>query len=568
MSDSSFSSESSIDQDLELNKSDKIFEESSIFDEKAENFEENNFELNFEKLNSEQRQTFDLFLNPATKSLFLSGSAGTGKSFLLKLIIEKLRKDGQGVAVTAPTGVAAFNINGMTLHSFSGYPLSNQFNLKKLKESIKNSATKAKNYLENSVLIIDEISMVSGEMLDHLDEIAQYVRQSDEPFGGLKLLFCGDFFQLPPVKKNDTAKFAFESNFWRKNMKNEIFLQKIVRQKDEKFAKILNEIRTGKISENSSKILEEISKNSEISDFFSPKILEKLRNFEEVSAEELILPTKLRPTKREVERINTKILGSLPGNHFCINALDWNKKGHPPSSITEGLYPASLRLKINCQVIILKNISVSEGVVNGTTGIVRKILYRDKEITQSMSNVMPEQLSGIKIRVELLSGKTVDIKTVTHDIQVNNQTVASRTQLPLDLAYAVTIHKSQGQTLEKVDVDLRNIFENGQTYVALSRVKSLEGLKLRGFDVSKVLSEPKVLRYYESITSKTEPELSEDDEIEEIPIKQSLVQEKQLPPPPPPKMMPVAVMPPVKMAWKVLEAENYLAGLKEFIGAK
>ncbi|EPY50497.1 pif1 helicase Pfh1 [Schizosaccharomyces cryophilus OY26] len=474
-------------------------------------------------LSDEQKRILDMVVEQQ-HSIFFTGSAGTGKSVLLRKIIEALknkhRKQTDRVAVTASTGLAACNIGGVTLHSFAGAGLAREsvdFLVSKIKKN-KKSMTR---WLRTKVLIIDEVSMVDADLMDKLEEVARVIRKDARPFGGIQLVLTGDFFQLPPVPDSGKeAKFSFESNTWKTALDYTIGLTHVFRQKDEEFVGMLNELRLGRLSENSVRKFRYLSR--------------------EINYADGLLPTELFPTRHEVERSNGMRMQQIHQDPLTFTAIDSGTvrdKEFRDKLLQNCMAPANLVLKINAQVMLIKNID--DQLVNGSLGKV--IGFIDEETYQMEKkdaemqgrnpfeydtlDVLPYDLPDVKqkkhkllamkkassistkwplVRFKLANGgeRTIVVQRETWNIELpNGEIQASRSQIPLILAYAISIHKAQGQTLDRVKVDLGRVFEKGQAYVALSRATSQKGLQILNFSPSKVMAHPKVVQFYKQLDS-------------------------------------------------------------------
>ncbi|XP_050535314.1 ATP-dependent DNA helicase PIF1 [Daktulosphaira vitifoliae] len=387
-------------------------------------------------------------------NIFFTGSAGTGKSFLLRYIVSTLPPD--VTMVTASTGASACLIGGVTLHSFAGIGTGECTIEKGIQMASKSPYVQT--WRKCKTLIIDEISMVDGEYFEKLDKVAKAVRGCDnQPFGGIKLVLCGDFLQLPPVKQTK-YRFCFQTITWV-NCRFQCFnLKTVHRQTDDSFIQILNDLRIGKISPDTASILKSTATNS----------LEQNG----------IVPTRLCCRTLDAQMINKKKLTDLPGVESKFESFDSGS-----SKILDDLTPVekTIILKPGAQVMLLKNISVNSGLVNGARGIVKQFDKNGSPIVQFKN--------GFKVAIK--SEKWI-IKTPTGQF-------LSRQQLPLKLAWAFSIHKSQGLTLDCVEISLGRVFEAGQAYVALSRAKSLKSLKIIDFDTKYVWANPDVLTFYEKL---------------------------------------------------------------------
>jgi len=355
----------------------------------------------------------------------------------------------------ASTGVAAFQIGGTTLHSFAGIA-TGQAVISKCVELAKRK-TVAQQWRKCKHLIVDEISMVDGEYFKKLEAVARSVKGNDRPFGGIQLIFTGDFLQLPPVVKGKDRRFAFETSAWgRCNLLN-INLTVVKRQSDQRLVELLNRVREGKCTTEDAKLLT-ATKHQQ------PK--------------EGILPTQLCTHTDDVVTINRRELEKCDGEterrYTATDSDDGLSKflnNHTPVDQV-------IRLRVGAQVMLMKNMDVGAGLVNGARGRV--------EAFSKDGNPLVVFLGGTRheVRLEKWVVKTGMGNTVT------------RTQLPLGLAWAFSIHKSQGMTLDSVEVSLNRVFECGQAYVALSRARNLASLRVLGFTAGCVKADPKVLKFY------------------------------------------------------------------------
>ncbi|CRG84452.1 DNA repair and recombination protein pif1, mitochondrial [Talaromyces islandicus] len=470
-------------------------------------------------LSDEQKGVLDAVVEKG-KSIFFTGSAGTGKSVLMREIIKQLRnkyrREPDRIAVTASTGLAACNIEGVTLHSFAGIGLGKEPATELVKKVRKNQ--KARNrWQRTKVLIVDEVSMVDGDLFDKLEEIARRIRNNGRPFGGIQLVVTGDFFQLPPVPETSTreAKFAFDAATWCTSIQHTILLTHVFRQKDPAFAEMLNEMRLGKIS---------------------PKTIEAFRGLSRpLDFHDSLEATELFPTRAEVENANAQRMRRLSGDVMTFNAVDSGSIQDPQMRerlLANCMAPPTIHLKKGAQVMLIKN--MEDSLVNGSVG--RVVAFMD-ESTFDYYRTNEDDFTGDgkegsdddsaarkKIRA-LAHGKEGGVTTgrrwplvcfVQSDgterhllcqpeswkIELpNGEIQAMRTQVPLILAWALSIHKAQGQTLPRVKVDLGKVFEKGQAYVALSRATSQAGLQVSRFDPKKVMVHSKVVSFYSNLTS-------------------------------------------------------------------
>lgn len=450
-------------------------------------------------LSNQQRTILETVMEG--KNVFFTGSAGTGKSVLLRAIIKSLRqknvKSPDAVAVTASTGIAACNIGGVTLHSFGGVGIA-QGTAVDLANKIKKNQKAASRWGRTRVLIIDEISMLEGDFFDKLETIARILRKNSKPFGGIQLVLTGDFFQLPPVVKSSVVKFAFNAQCWKDCMDCTFNLTKVFRQKDQAFVDMLNEMRFGRLSEKSIQVF--TARAAPLPD-------------------DGIAPTELFPRREDVDRANRERMEKLTGDLHTYASVDGGT-ADPRSrenQLNNFMAPKELQLKVDAQVMMIKN--VDEQLVNGTVGKVIDFMTESEWAASVVGMATGEKEPGEKekpknrtneVKLPVVEWKIVGSRSPRIDLVrmeafkvegPNGQVEVSRQQLPLILAWAMSIHKSQGQTLEKVKVDLRKVFEKGQAYVAISRATSLEGLQVIGFQASKVYAHPAVIAWSKTLTS-------------------------------------------------------------------
>ena len=375
------------------------------------------------------------------------------------------------IAITAMTGIASFIIGGTTLHSWAGIGLGDK-DAEHLANKIKLNFHAKLKWWKTKVLVIDEVSMLTAELFEKLEKIARLVRGSNKPFGGIQIILSGDFCQLPPIDKNKDAKYCFESSMWHIIHKTVIF-DKIYRQDDPILQNCLNQIRLGQCSD-------------EVEDIISKRMNLTYEN------KDGIKPTKLYAHRAAVDNYNKKELNALNDDIVTYEAtyeVSKYKKKPTKKQIEQTLkiidknapYNVYLEVALGAQVVLLVNLDISVGLVNGSRGIVTG--FRNGVPVVKFANGMEMPIISYSWEQEGYSGGPL----------------YTRKQIPLKLAWATTIHKSQGQTLDLVEVDIGdNIFEAGQTYVALSRVKTLEGLFIKSFNPDKIRTNSKVLEFYES----------------------------------------------------------------------
>lgn len=375
---------------------------------------------------------------------FLTGAAGTGKSHALREYISYLKKHGVRYAVTASTGIASTHIGGMTIHAWSGIGIRQRLTKYDL-DAIEEKANLHKRWNDTQVLIIDEVSMLHGSFVDMLDKLAKHMRRSDKPFGGLQVVFTGDFFQLPPVVRGDNGYegidvFAFQSKGWKEARPVVCYLTRQYRQDDDDLSGVLNAIRAGEVEEEHYLVLQEASSKPHKGDHI-----------------------KLYTHNENVDEINRKAFNALKGDTKIYEMITKGKGSVLESLKNNCLAEERLELKKGAKVICIKN-DPERRYVNGSMG---EVVDFDKE--------------GSPV-IELATGKRVTMKADTWRIEEDGKVRAEICQIPLRLAWAITVHKSQGMTLDRAEIDLSRAFASGQGYVALSRLKTLEGLYLVGFN--------------------------------------------------------------------------------------
>jgi ATP-dependent DNA helicase PIF1 len=422
------------------------------------------------------------------RNIFLTGAGGTGKSHTIHAIYDWATKAGMRIAVTAMTGCAALLLgNGAkTLHSWAGVGLGREAP-EQLATMVAKNKRATRRWTNTQILIIDEVSMMTPEFLDKLDLVARRVRKrSSIRFGGLQLVLAGDFCQLPPVNKgDDPTQFIFEAPLWNTLVDEVHELVTLVRQKEPVFQQVLTEARMGRLSPESIKVLHD----------------RKGLPWDELE----IRPTLLFNRNAEVDTVNRVNMAALEGERHTYEAQDvqdpskrTNTDTHAPLTSpddpdirtalnrldTDAPYETTLELCVGAQVMLITNMDQEAGLVNGSRGVVTGY-----------------SLSGLPI-VRFLGCKEPVIIDRANWWLADNPDIG-RSQIPLRVAYAVTIHKAQGATLDVALVDIGpSTFEYGQAYVALSRVRSLGGLYVYKFDPRKIRCHPAVVEFYDNLAAK------------------------------------------------------------------
>lgn len=428
-------------------------------------------------------------------NVFITGPGGTGKSFLIKTIKADLEERGIKHVVCGLTGCASVLLNccAKTIHSWSGIGLANGEIHEIVDKTIKNRKAN-ENWKTTRVLIVDEVSMMSVKIFNALNKIGQTIRRCyTKSFGGIQLIFIGDFFQLPPVGRYtepETTMFCFQSAHWFSTFskENHVVLKTLFRQKDPVYIKVLDEVRQGVISEESVALLTERTK---------------------VKCENS--PTKLFPRNADADRINQIMYMKIANEEYIydlkkhLNVQTYVDSGKPiPVEILMRCLNLSreevdqqlellienskinkdLKLKKGAFVMCLANLDIDSGICNGSQGTIIDFVTS----TAGIKYPVVKFLNGITMRIDSKIYQHGDYPTIGIE------------QLPLRLAWAFTIHKSQGITLDIAEMDLgSNVFEYGQSYVGLSRVRSLEGLYLSGFNPRKIKTNPAVSEFYKQL---------------------------------------------------------------------
>jgi ATP-dependent DNA helicase PIF1 len=413
-------------------------------------------------LNKEQSKALEAF--KSKKNIFLTGVAGAGKSVTLKKIIEYCNEEGLKFGVTATTGTAAFLIGGKTLHSYLGIGFAKE-SAEEIYEYLRENKMFyiIKKLKDLQVLIIDEVSMLDNILFEKISKYLSIVRKKSEPFGGLQLVLTGDFCQLEPVE-ND---YSFKSPEWKKLELETVYLKKMIRQgKDKEFQKILLELRYGDCSD---------------------ETYEKLLSLKDTEFGE-IKPTKLYPHNYDVDKINQKEYKALIDSgakkvtyeiKFDCLSKDKEKTKKWAKNIE---IPDSIELCVGAQVVVLANVDQDKGIVNGTRGII--------------TNLTPKTVT-----IKRVNGSIYEIKYFQCVSSENSEMKVS--YIPIKLAYALTIHRSQGATLDAIEIDIGDkIFAAGQAYTALSRAKDLKSIKIKDVCKESFITRKSVIKFYKKIEDK------------------------------------------------------------------
>jgi ATP-dependent DNA helicase PIF1 len=423
------------------------------------------------KLTKLQQKAFDYMV--AGKNIFLTGQAGTGKSHIIHMF-KTLYGTQKNIAITSTTGVSAIVIGGTTLHSYLGIGLGTG-SVDDLVSKITKNVKARQRWLSLDILVIDEVSMLSAELFDKLEQVARIVRRKnlprmlaeqlpEQPFGGIQLVLSGDFLQLPVV--GDENRFCFESDAWGKCVEHTVELTENMRQADSEFQQILSDLRYGKLTKKAKKLLES-------------RIGAELKN------DLGIKPTRIYTTNAAVDEMNEKELDKLSEDNdfyqYDMEVYFYDFVKDRDQALEKyrknSLAPERLQLCKGAQVMLLHNLDVPGGLANGSRGVV------------------VDFVEGIPI-VRFLNGVECPIDFYSWEVEEGKKKTVRLTQMPLKLAWSVTCHRSQGCTLDYAEVDLSNIFAYGQAYVALSRVKSADGLSIIEINFDGIRAHPSALDFY------------------------------------------------------------------------
>lgn len=374
-------------------------------------------------------------------SVFLTGAPGAGKTFVLNQFIKRATREGRTVAVTASTGIAATHIGGMTIHSWSGLGVRDQLSKYDLQWLAANDKL-VKRYNETNVLVIDEVSMLHGKRLDMVNEACKLLRKNTEPFGGLQVILVGDLFQLPPVSRGtDVLDFVHTSAAWQELRPKICYITEQHRQAGGELLEVLEAMRRGRIED------------------YHEELLQARIGMRPADGQTV---TRLYSHNVDVEGINNEHLAALDASAHTYT-MQTRGRANKVERLTKNLLaPEVLELKQGAEVMFVAN-NFAGKYVNGTRG--RVVTFQ-----QGMPVVL------------LASGKEIKVEPYTWALEEDGKKTAEAVQLPLRLAWAITIHKSQGMSLDAAEIDLSRSFTPGMGYVALSRVRSLDGLYLAGLN--------------------------------------------------------------------------------------
>jgi ATP-dependent DNA helicase PIF1 len=435
------------------------------------------------------------------RNVMITGPGGTGKTTIINhlfTIMDPVRYLG----ITAMTGAAAVLIGGTTLHSYLGIGLGKDSE-DDLVKKINNREKLKRKWRDTNILVVDEVSMLPADLFDKLNRIAKRVRKRSEPFGGMQLVFGGDFLQLPCIK----GDFCFESKAWHECRFDIFYLTKIMRQADKQFQACLNRARFGEMTE-------------EDFEYVTQSILPEGKALKEKNGVE-IKPTRILCENVDVNEINQTKLEQLPAEeiHEYKYKIEYNLDNYETrvhqfmfKDITKlcNAQP-KLCLSVGAQVMLLVNKDVKQGLVNGSRGVVTRF------IEYKTLNSKGDEKIHYRPVVRFGNGEIV-IDRHGYEVKDGKYLVATIFQIPLKLAYAVTVHKSQGMTLDSAIINLKGVFEYGQAYVALSRVKDVNNLFLKNVTKSAFKAHPKALEFYRQLEGQQGTISPENDEVDEVEV--------------------------------------------------
>lgn len=405
------------------------------------------------------RQDQALYIMSQGKSVFLTGSAGSGKTYVLNELVRRLKRQGMEVAVTASTGIAATHIGGSTIHSWSGLGIRDALTSQDENWLVNNSRLQ-KRYNMTDVLVIDEVSMLHGARLDMVNQVCKLLREDERPFGGLQVILTGDLFQLPPVNRTGGPDdFVHLSQAWQELNPLICYLDTQYRQKDGALLSLLQGLRTNSFDDIHEELLKERVGLKPDSD---------------------TVVTRLYTHNINVDEINDRQLSVLAGDSEIYEMDSTGRSQNVEQLQKSVLAPQNLELKTGAEVMFVAN-NFAAGFANGTRG---KVV----------------EFSGDQPIVELhSSGRKINVEQHTWRQEEDGRERASVSQLPLRLAWAITIHKSQGMSLDAALIDLSKAFTYGMGYVALSRVRSMDGLYLAGINETALKLHPDIFLFDKEI---------------------------------------------------------------------
>lgn len=429
------------------------------------------------------RQLQALQIMMAGKSVFLTGAPGAGKTFILHKFIKTAKRAGRAVAVTASTGIAATHIGGTTIHSWSGLGIKDTISQWDL-EKLKSSAKYVKRYNSTDVLVIDEVSMLHGKRLDMINTVAKVLRQNNEPFGGLQVVLVGDLFQLPPITRSGEATdFVQYSDAWTTLDPCICYITEQHRvSAGDTLLDLLSAMRQGAVNE-----LHE----------------QALRDRLGRQPDKDVVVTRLYAHNADVDSINQLHLQALTTDTVVNGMTSRGVQAKRDQLMKSVLAPEQLQLKRGAEVMFVAN-NFSEGYVNGTRGTVIDFVGDTPVVVTN-------------------DGREINVEPYSWKLEEDERVAAEVVQLPLRLAWAITIHKSQGMSLDAAEIDLSRTFTPGMGYVALSRVRSMDGLYLKGVNQMALTMHPAIFEFDETARQQSKMLADNTDDYVDQPVKEAAV---------------------------------------------
>ena len=483
------------------------------------------------QLSEQQQDIYDKYVSG--KNIFITGPGGCGKTKIIQYILDDALQRGKKVQLCAMTGCAAVLLerNAKTVHAWSGIGMANG-SVEEVAEKVLKTSYKRKRW-KIDLLIIDEVSMMSMKLFHILHEIGRWVHRKPQiPFGGIQVIFSGDFYQLPPVgnpEDKETTQFCFESALWKRTFDEQIELTKIFRQKDKAYIKILNQIRQGRLKRSTITMLEQYVNR-------------------EPEEGNLVVPTKLLPLRRSVEAINRKFMNEIKSEEHVYDSnyvydipetsefyQAVSNKSSSTNTITD-IDELELTLKSFTTEQKKKELDMMSGNLNCKPNLTLKagaqvmcIVNLDMESEQQICNGSQGVVVYFENKYPVVRFHNGATRVMAPHIWTSEKIPnIGIQQIPLILSWAVTIHKSQGMTLDMAEIDIGNgIFECGQSYVALSRVKNLDGLYLTSFNPRKIRIKKKVAEFYKKLHEDETSEHEDDDHALNSPSLLSLKKNKK-----------------------------------------
>lgn len=407
-----------------------------------------------DQFTDDQRKAWELL--QSHENVFITGEAGSGKSFIIRQFMKE--KDLKKFPVLASTGAAAVLVGGRTFHSFMGLGIMDGGVDATVRRALEDKRVR-KRLVNAEGFIVDEISMLSGPTLQAAERICQMARASIEPWGGLRVIAVGDFAQLPPVQQGrEPRSWAFLDSVWRRSNFKSVVLKQNMRSGDGEFLEILNDIRRGQVNDR----------------------VESFLNRKQIDADDFFEGTRLFPRRNQTDAFNSRELDKLPGETICFPAVYAGNSKSVEQLRKHSPLPDELYLKDNALIMLRQN-DPKLRWVNGSTGYVRKI-------------------ETSEIVIELLNGRFITIEPVSFSLMdAEGSSIASVTNFPITLAYAATIHKAQGMTLDRLMVNLNALWEPGQAYVALSRIIDPAHLRVEAWQPQSIKADPVVENFYQNL---------------------------------------------------------------------